>query len=60
MRWPSLVGWSCEVVRARRYEECRAVCSQAATTDVRAFGGAVLCASGGYDEQRGSSLRGRV
>jgi hypothetical protein len=28
--------------------DVRAVCSQSATTDVRAFGGAVLCASGDY------------
>jgi hypothetical protein len=33
-------------VRARGYEDCRAVCSKAVTTDVRAFGGAMSRASG--------------
>jgi hypothetical protein len=33
-------------MRARGYEDCRAVCSNAVTTDVRAFGGAMVRASG--------------
>jgi hypothetical protein len=33
-------------MRARGYEDCRAVCSKAVTTGGRAFGGAVLRASG--------------
>jgi len=33
-------------MRARGYEDCGAVCSNAVTTDVRAFGGAMVLASG--------------
>jgi hypothetical protein len=54
-------------MRARGYEECRAVCSKAVTTDVQAFGGAMSRASGmrsdvvrvGRDDAPGSRLEGR-
>jgi hypothetical protein len=60
MRWPKSGGMELgggRVVRALpKYaradmRDVRAVCSQSATTDVRAFGGAVLCASGDYEQR---------